>query len=163
MLSIRITSYNVCYTKLLRNLLFLIAAPNTEDNVHLDVLSRLSVLLMNDEFVGKLKNAKSVDEFVRIIDDTEKAEGQKEADVQTGHKFLAVTACPTGIAHTYMAAESLEKAAKAKGYSIKVETRGRITSYNVCYTKLLRIPLVYGSGTQTSPSWSESNTYLVEA
>ncbi len=113
------------------NLLFLIAAPNTEDNVHLDVLSRLSVLLMNDEFVGKLKNAKSVDEFVRIIDDTEKAEGQKEADVQTGHKFLAVTACPTGIAHTYMAAESLEKAAKAKGYSIKVETRGSGGAKNV--------------------------------
>ncbi len=119
------------------SLLFLIAAPNTEDNVHLDVLSRLSVLLMNDEFVSKLKKAKTVDEFLQVIDDTEnageknEAESEKKAAEQKGYRFLAVTACPTGIAHTYMAAESLEKAAKAKGCSIKVETRGSGGAKNI--------------------------------
>ena len=111
-------------------LIFLIAAPNTEDNVHLDVLSKLSMLLMDEDFSNSLKNASSVDEFFSIID---KADSENDsvddrlADTSsegTKGKLLAVTGCPTGIAHTYMAAEALEKAAKAAGYSIKVETRG---------------------------------------
>ena len=111
-------------------LIFLIAAPNTEDNVHLDVLSKLSMLLMDEDFSNSLKNASSVDEFLSIID---KADSENDsvddrlADTSsegTKGKLLAVTGCPTGIAHTYMAAEALEKAAKAAGYSIKVETRG---------------------------------------
>lgn len=111
-------------------LIFLIAAPNTEDNVHLDVLSKLSMLLMDEDFSNALKNASSVDEFLSIID---KADSENDsvddrlADTSSEGskgKLLAVTGCPTGIAHTYMAAEALEKAAKAAGYSIKVETRG---------------------------------------
>lgn len=111
-------------------LIFLIAAPNTEDNVHLDVLSKLSMLLMDENFSNALKNASSVDEFLSIID---KADSENDsvddrlADTSSEGskgKLLAVTGCPTGIAHTYMAAEALEKAAKAAGYSIKVETRG---------------------------------------
>lgn len=111
-------------------LIFLIAAPNTEDNVHLDVLSKLSMLLMDEDFSNALKNASSVDEFLSIID---KADSENDsvddrlADTSSEGskgKLLAVTGCPTGIAHTYMAAEALEKAAKSAGYSIKVETRG---------------------------------------
>lgn len=116
------------------NLLFLIAAPNTEDNVHLDVLSKLSVLLMNQEFTDKLKAAKTVDEFIAIIDREENGsskEVQESKGNSTGVKLLAVTGCPTGIAHTYMAAESLEKAARAAGYQMKVETRGSGGAKNV--------------------------------
>ncbi len=123
-------------------LLFLIAAPNTKDNVHLDVLSKLSVLMMDEEFSGALRNAKSAEEFLDIIDkaDREQAgiderlaagnEPAQEEKEQNGERtsgqprILAVTSCPTGIAHTYMAAEGLEKAARAKGWTIKVETRG---------------------------------------
>lgn len=111
-------------------LLFLIAAPNTKDNVHLDVLSKLSVLMMDEEFSEKLRNAKTVKEFLQIIDqaDDEKP-GIDEKLNQTsisdnGIKLLAVTSCPTGIAHTYMAAEGIEKAAAKKGCKIKIETRG---------------------------------------
>ncbi len=111
-------------------LLFLIAAPNTKDNIHLDVLSKLSMLLMDEEFSANLKNAKSVDEFLDIIDKAEAETGSIEdrlagSEVEGAKgKLLAVTGCPTGIAHTYMAAEALEKAATAAGYSMKVETRG---------------------------------------
>ncbi len=125
-------------------LLFLIAAPNTKDNVHLDVLSKLSVMLMDEEFTENLRNAKSVDEFLKIIDqaDEEKAsiderlEQTSISDAPSGNaapvkKILAVTACPTGIAHTYMAAEGLEKAAKKVGCRIKIETRGSGGAKNV--------------------------------
>ena len=111
-------------------LFFLIAAPNTEDNVHLDVLSKLSRMLMDEDFSSALKAAKSPDEFLSIIDkaDSESAADEEKTEsadvVKTAGKILAVTGCPTGIAHTYMAAEALEKAAVAAGYSIKVETRG---------------------------------------
>ena len=111
-------------------LLFLIAAPNTKDNIHLDVLSKLSMLLMDEEFSANLKNAASVDEFLDIIDKAEAATGSIEDRLAGSEvagakgKLLAVTGCPTGIAHTYMAAEALEKAATAAGYSMKVETRG---------------------------------------
>lgn len=112
-------------------LLFLIAAPNTEDNIHLDVLSKLSVMLMDEEFTASLRNAQSVDEFMEIIDkadDEKKDIDERLADTGSADegqvKILAVTSCPTGIAHTYMAAEGIEKAAKARNCFIKVETRG---------------------------------------
>lgn len=119
------------------NLIFAIAAPDVKENVHLDVLSKLSVLLMDENFSKNLINAKSVDEFINIID---KAETEKDAEdkaetnetqVTSSLKLLAVTGCPTGIAHTYMAAEGLEKAAKKAGCSIKVETRGSGGAKNV--------------------------------
>lgn len=118
------------------SLLFLIAAPNTKDNVHLDVLSKLSVLMMDEEFANNLRNAKSVDEFLNIIDKAEDAKGGSEVNNNQSAtnkvvKILAVTACPTGIAHTYMAAEAIEKKAKARGCSIKVETRGSGGAKNV--------------------------------
>lgn len=146
-------------------LMFLIAAPNTEDNIHLDVLSKLSVLLMDEEFTENLRNAASVEEFLKIID---KADAEKkgiderlaetsidvETDGGTGGgtgaegagsvsarenvsqiKILAVTSCPTGIAHTYMAAEGIEKAARAKNCAVKIETRGSGGAKNVLTDK----------------------------
>ena len=116
-------------------LLFLIAAPNTKDNVHLDVLSKLSVMLMDEEFTARLRAAKSVDEFMRIIDDadSEKAgiDERLRSDEGNVSRILAVTSCPTGIAHTYMAAEGLEKAAAKAGCTIKIETRGSGGAKNV--------------------------------
>lgn len=112
-------------------LMFLIAAPNTEDNIHLDVLSKLSMMLMDEEFTSNLRNAASAEEFLAIIDkadDEKKSVDERLADMGEAAadqvKILAVTSCPTGIAHTYMAAEGIEKAAKAKGCFVKVETRG---------------------------------------
>lgn len=117
------------------HLFFLIAAPNTENNVHLDVLSRLSVLLMDEDFTNKLRQAASVSEFKQIIEDAEKSsENEGDTSVERAdseHYIVAVTGCPTGIAHTYMAAEALEKKAKELGYSIKVETRGAGGAKNV--------------------------------
>ena len=117
------------------HLFFLIAAPNTEDNVHLDVLSRLSVLLMDEDFTNKLRQAASVSEFKQIIEDAEKSsanEGDTSVErADSEHYIVAVTGCPTGIAHTYMAAEALERKAKELGYSIKVETRGAGGAKNV--------------------------------
>ena len=117
------------------HLFFLIAAPNTEDNVHLDVLSRLSVLLMDEDFTNKLRQAASVSEFKQIIEDAEKSsENEGDTSVERAdseHYIVAVTGCPTGIAHTYMAAEALEKKARELGYSIKVETRGAGGAKNV--------------------------------
>ena len=121
-------------------LLFLIAAPNTKDNVHLDVLSKLSVMLMDENFTTSLRNAKSVEEFLQIIDAAdESARSIDDRLSDTGitteekksYKLLAVTSCPTGIAHTYMAAEALEKAAKAADCQIKIETRGSAGAKNV--------------------------------
>lgn len=121
-------------------LMFLIAAPNTEDNVHLDVLSKLSVLMMDEEFSLSLRQAKSVEEFLAIIDkaDDEKPDIDERLEgTQAGSavNILAVTSCPTGIAHTYMAAEGLEKAAKAAGVGIKIETRGSGGAKNVLTAK----------------------------
>lgn len=121
-------------------IIFLIAAPNTEDNVHLQVLSKLSIMLMDEQFTNSLINAGSVDEFLNIIDSAEKAKDEKEAakaakepvEVKKDDVFIvAVTACPTGIAHTYMAAEAIEKKAKELGYQVKVETRGSAGAKNV--------------------------------
>ena len=114
-------------------LIFAIAAPDTKENVHLDVLSKLSVLLMDEDFSQKLINAKSVEEFISIIDDAETAKDNAESEQVTtsDKKILAVTGCPTGIAHTYMAAEGLQKAAEKAGCAIKVETRGSGGAKNV--------------------------------
>ena len=121
------------------NLIFLIAAPITKDNVHLDVLSKLSRLLMDEQFSEDLKKAKDVDEFLAVID----AADAKDEMVENGApqvmaaladdacRICAVTSCPTGIAHTYMAAEGIEKAAKAAGCWVKVETRGSGGAKNV--------------------------------
>lgn len=121
------------------NLLFMIAAPNDGD-VHLEVLSRLMTILMDEDFRAKLLGAKDKDEFIKIIDDMEKekypdepknvASEEKNAS-DSAYRVLAVTACPTGIAHTYMAAEALEKAGKKMGISIKVETNGSGGAKNV--------------------------------
>ena len=106
-------------------LLFLIAAPNTKDNVHLDVLSRLSTLLMDTEFRLALLNAKSPKEFLACIDRAEKTKLNETKQENSGYEILAITACPTGIAHTYMAAESLEKMGEQLGHKVKVETHGQ--------------------------------------
>ena len=136
------------------DLLFLIAAPNSEDNVHLQVLSRLSKLLMDSKFVDDLKNASSPEEFLSIVtakedakiaEEEEKARKKAEAKAaaeaaaavgvsgisEETFDILAVTACPTGIAHTYMAAEAIENKAKELGISAKVETRGSGGAKNV--------------------------------
>ena len=128
------------------HLIFLIAAPNTEDNVHLDVLSKLSMLLMDETFAANLKNASTVEEFLKIVDtaDEEKPDlndqlaAQNTAAAEGAFRILAVTSCPTGIAHTYIAAEGLEKAARAAGCFIKVETRGSGGAKNVLTDQEIR-------------------------
>lgn len=119
-------------------LMFLIAAPNTKENSHLDVLSKLSVLMMDEEFADKLRNAKTVDEFINIIDaadeessDIDERLAQTSQQNENQFKLIAVTSCPTGIAHTYMAAEALEKAARNNNCTIKIETRGSAGAKNV--------------------------------
>ena len=122
------------------NILFLIAAPDTEDNVHLDVLSKLSMMLMDEDFRKKLIESKDADEFIKVIDEADEERGSVDeqiaetsiADDTSGAlKVVAVTSCPTGIAHTYMAAEGLEKAADKAGIKIKIETRGSSGAKNV--------------------------------
>ena len=116
------------------DLLFMIAAPNTKDNVHLEVLSRLATLLMDEDFTANLRKAQTPEEFLQVIDKAETAriaeEGEKaiaaQAATDAGNypDLLAITACPTGIAHTYMAAEALEKKAAEMGLKLKAETQG---------------------------------------
>ncbi|HWT76271.1 MAG TPA: fructose-specific PTS transporter subunit EIIC [Mobilitalea sp.] len=117
------------------SLIFLIAAPKTADNIHVDVLSKLSEMLMDEKFTYDLRNAGSVEEFLQIIDraETQKdvLEAKSNVAAKGGIKLLAVTGCPTGIAHTFMAAKSLEKKAEEMGCSIKVETRGSGGAKNV--------------------------------
>ena len=123
------------------DVLFMIAAPDTEADVHLEVLSRLMTLLMDEDFRAKLLSAKDTDEFLSVIDTAEKAKYPDEPTAKEVPenvdriKVLAVTACPTGIAHTYMAAEALEKAGKKLGISIKVETNGSGGAKNVLTDK----------------------------
>ena len=116
------------------NLLFMIAAPNDGD-VHLEVLSRLMTILMDEDFRARLLSAKDKGEFLGIIDamETEKFPDEPKAQqtAKSGYRVLAVTACPTGIAHTYMAAEALEKAGGKLGISIKVETNGSGGAKNI--------------------------------
>lgn len=127
------------------SLMFLIAAPNTKDNVHLDVLSKLSVLLMDEGFADDLRNARSVEDFLSIVDQADEEQSDIDErladtnmDAADGFKILAVTSCPTGIAHTYMAAEGIEKAAKAKNCFVKVETRGSGGAKNVLTDEEIR-------------------------
>lgn len=105
-------------------ILFLIAAPDTKDNVHLDVLSRLSTLLMDTEFRKSLLNAKTPEEFLMCIDRAESVKLSENKNLNNSYEILAITACPTGIAHTYMAAEALEKMGEKLGHKVKVETHG---------------------------------------
>lgn len=144
------------------NLIFLIAAPDTADNIHLDVLGKLSMLLIDENFTARLKNARTVQEFLQIIDDAENDRDNEQIKKEQTEKsvseeksvskeksvseekpvsaekpqekiirILAVTGCPTGIAHTYMAAEALEKQGVAMGVDLKVETRGSGGAKNV--------------------------------
>lgn len=108
------------------HIFFMIAASEGANNEHIETLSRLSVLLMNEDFRKKLENAKTEAEILKVIDEQEKA-NEVEDVVETSTEkdlVLAVTACPTGIAHTYMAADALKAAAKDLGVDIKVETNG---------------------------------------
>ena len=105
-------------------LLFLIAAPNTKDNVHLDVLSRLSTLLMDTDFRQALYDAKTPKEFLECIDKAESEKLGEEKASNEQYEILAITSCPTGIAHTYMAAEALEQMGEQLGHKVKVETHG---------------------------------------
>ncbi|AQS10049.1 PTS system fructose-specific EIIABC component [Clostridium saccharobutylicum] len=118
------------------HLFFMIAVPDNSDNLHLEVLARLSTILMDESFRTSLINCTDKDEFLRLIDEKEAEkfpdEPRKEVSVSNdGYRVLAVTACPTGIAHTYMAAESLENKGKEMGVSIKVETNGSGGAKNV--------------------------------
>lgn len=121
------------------NLLFLIAANPQSGSAHIDILSKLSGMLMHDEFTSALKSAKTPEEFLQIIDDAEAEKDEKTEETVVADmkqkKILAVTGCPTGIAHTFMAAEAIEKSAKAHGCLIKVETRGSGGAKNVLTNK----------------------------
>lgn len=117
---------------------FMIAAP-LDGDLHLEILSRLMVMLMEPEFCNDLRNAKTADEFLSIIDkkESEKYPEEKveEQPKKEGYRVLAVTACPTGIAHTYMAAEALEKAGEKMGYPLKAETNGSGGAKNILTKK----------------------------
>lgn len=115
------------------NLLFMIAAPEDGD-LHLEVLSRLMTMLMDETFRNELLSAKTADEFISVIDRKESEkypENPVPAAKKEGYRILAVTACPTGIAHTYMAAEALEKAGEEMGIPLKAETNGSGGAKNV--------------------------------
>lgn len=118
------------------NLFFMIAVPDNSDNLHLEVLARLSTILMDEEFRKQLINCTDKDKFLKLIDEKETEKFPEEPKAETkpsdgSYRVLAVTACPTGIAHTYMAAESLENKACEMGVSIKVETNGSGGAKNV--------------------------------
>ncbi len=130
------------------NLIFMIAAPKQGGDMHLEVLSRLTVMLMDEAFRKKLLAAKSVKEFLKYIDEKEiEKYGAEDAAAEPAPepqpapqpakkvKLVAVTACPTGIAHTFMAAEALEQKAAELGYEIKVETNGSGGAKNVLTAK----------------------------
>ncbi len=112
-------------------LLFLIAAPNTEDNVHLEVLSRLSTLLMDEKFKKQLLAATSKEEFLKIIDQAENEKVGEEEEQKENYEIVGITGCPTGIAHTYMAAEALEQMGKELSHPIKIETQGQSGAKNI--------------------------------
>ncbi len=116
-------------------LCFMIAAPEDGGNIHLQALAKLSALLMNEEFRTKLINASSNQEFLEIIDQEELKKDQEETVIEKGYRVLAVTACPTGIAHTFMAAENLTKAGQKMGYPLKAETNGQDGAKNVLTAK----------------------------
>ena len=125
------------------DLVFMIAAPEGEANTHLEMLAKLSALLMHADFANALRNASNAQEFLKIIDDAEAARDAEQAAKEQAQaqaraasddgwpKILAITACPTGIAHTYMAAENLEKKAQEMGFTLKAETQGSAGAKNV--------------------------------
>ena len=122
------------------NLFFMIAAPKDGADVHLDALARLSTLLMDTNFRTNLLAAKNADEYLKVIDKAEKEKfGEEEQEEKkekvpvttNGYRVLAVTACPTGIAHTYMAAEALETKGKELGIPVKAETQGSGGAKNI--------------------------------
>ena len=123
------------------DLMFMIAAPEGEANTHLEMLANLSAMLMHADFANALRAAKTPEEFLKVIDDAEAArdaEAASKAAAQAAQasagnypKILAITACPTGIAHTYMAAENLEKKAAEMGFTLKAETQGSAGAKNV--------------------------------
>lgn len=112
-------------------LAFLIAAPDTEENAHLEALSKLSILLLDQDFNADIRAAKTKEEFFSVIKQYENGEEVTQNDKNSDIFIAAVTACPTGIAHTYIAAEALEAKAKELGYNLKVETRGSGGAKNV--------------------------------
>ncbi len=123
------------------DLIFMIAAPDGEANTHLEMLANLSAMLMHEEFANALRGAKTPQAFLKVIDDAE-AEREAEASAKQAEqaaqasagnypKILAITACPTGIAHTYMAAENLEKKAAEMGIVLKAETQGSAGAKNI--------------------------------
>ncbi|MBO7674544.1 MAG: PTS sugar transporter subunit IIA [Atopobiaceae bacterium] len=123
------------------DLMFMIAAPEGEANTHLEMLANLSAMLMHEEFANALRAAKTPQEFLKVIDDAEAARdaeaaskaAEQAAQASAGNypKILAITACPTGIAHTYMAAENLEKKAQEMGFVLKAETQGSAGAKNI--------------------------------
>lgn len=118
------------------DLIFMIAAPETGANVHLEALAKLSTILMDTEFKESLVKAETAEQFIQLIDEKEDAlDGKNKQKVleesKDGYRVLAITACPTGIAHTFMAAESLDMKGKELGISIKVETQGADGAKNV--------------------------------
>ena len=116
------------------DLLFMIAAPENSNNLYMEVLSKLAVMLVNEDFVKELKSAKTPEEFLAMIDRAENAKDASEAVPAVNKslpRILAVTACPTGIAHTYMAAENLTKKAEEMGIYLKAETQGSVGTKNV--------------------------------
>ena len=123
------------------DILFMIAAP-LDGDLHLEILSRLMVMLMDPDFCAKLRAAKTAEKYLGIIDRAESEkypeEAPKEDKKDAGYRILAVTACPTGIAHTYMAAEALQKAAEKMGITIKVETDGSGGAKNVLTKKEIK-------------------------
>ena len=112
------------YDGSLSTIIFMIAAPDGEADVHLEALSKLSTLLMDPDFKESLIHAGSKEEFLRLIDEKEAGRKAKPKEVKSGYRVLAVTACPTGIAHTFMAAENLEQKGKKLGIPLKAETNG---------------------------------------
>lgn len=136
------------------NLFFLIASPHQASDAHLDVLARLSTLLVSDDFRKNLAECKSVDEFLNIINDAEKKEIKKEEErikskeqhqsesnsdkkeSDSSYDIVAVTACPAGLSHTYMAAEALENKAKELGISIKLKQMVLLAIETVCFLRI---------------------------
>jgi len=117
------------------DLMFMIAAPEGEANTHLEMLAKLSAMLMHEEFANALRAAKTPAEFLKVIDDAEAerdtVKSAAPAAGSNGPDILAITACPTGIAHTYMAAENLEKKAAEMGLVLKAETQGSAGAKNI--------------------------------
>jgi fructose PTS system EIIBC or EIIC component len=113
------------------HLFFMIAAPEGANNTHLEALARLSTILMKQEAREKLLGAKTVEEVLDVINSYDQEETEEKNERSNKKFIVAVTACPTGIAHTYMAADALKAKAAEMGVDIKVETNGSGGAKNV--------------------------------